>query len=212
MDAKANILNAARIVFARFGYRRTSMAMVAEEAQLSRQAIYHHFPSKEVLFAGLVEQLQQAALDAAKLVQTSTELSSLPLTLFRTLHAYHTSLVSSVSGSEFAAELVEESARHCSEIVSAHAKRLEVLLKAAARDAVKQGSFELVQGTTIDEFIGLLLVASKGVKLANVNAGERAHEQALKKMVFVICAGVRPEGSIASAKSAFDYKGRRIAR
>ncbi|MEQ1752617.1 MAG: helix-turn-helix domain-containing protein [Micropepsaceae bacterium] len=212
MDAKANILNAARLVFARFGYRRTSMAMVAEEAQLSRQAIYHHFPSKEALFAGLVGQLQQAALDAVKLVQSSIEGRSLPETLFRSLNAYHKSLASSVSGSEFAAELFDESARHCSAIVSAHAKRLEVLLKAIVRDAIKKGSFGLAPGTTDEEFIGLLLVASKGVKLANVNAGARAHELALKKMVFVICAGVGAEGSAETAKPVFEVKMRRVAK
>ena len=66
MEPRDGILRAAQIVFARHGFRQTSMAMVAEEARLTRQALYHHFESKEALFAALVDLLQEQALAAAK--------------------------------------------------------------------------------------------------------------------------------------------------
>lgn len=51
--------------FARYGYRRASMDQVAEAAGLTRQAVYHHFQSKEALFRAAVEALHDGALEAA---------------------------------------------------------------------------------------------------------------------------------------------------
>ena len=41
---------AAGNIFARSGYRRASMSQIAEKAGLTRQALYHHYASKEALF------------------------------------------------------------------------------------------------------------------------------------------------------------------
>lgn len=48
-------------VFAQFGYRRASMDQVAEEAGLTRQALYHYFKSKADLFRASVEALHEGA-------------------------------------------------------------------------------------------------------------------------------------------------------
>jgi AcrR family transcriptional regulator len=58
-------LDAAMETFARYGYRRASMDQVAEAADLTRQALYHHFESKEALFRAVVEALHDGALQAA---------------------------------------------------------------------------------------------------------------------------------------------------
>jgi AcrR family transcriptional regulator len=47
------ILDAAMRVFRRHGFRRSSIEQTAEEAGLTRQALYHHFPSKEALFRAI---------------------------------------------------------------------------------------------------------------------------------------------------------------
>ncbi len=51
-------------VFAQFGYRRASMDQVAEEAGLTRQALYHYFRSKADLFRASVEALHEGAHEA----------------------------------------------------------------------------------------------------------------------------------------------------
>ena len=51
-------------VFAQFGFRRASMDEVAREAGLTRQAVYHHFKSKEALFRAAVEALHKGAYEA----------------------------------------------------------------------------------------------------------------------------------------------------
>lgn len=53
---KRQLLEAALGVFARHGYRKTSMDDVAHAAGVSRQGLYLHFPTKEDLFRAAVEQ------------------------------------------------------------------------------------------------------------------------------------------------------------
>ena len=53
------ILDAAMRVFRRHGFRRSSIEQAAEEAGLTRQALYHHFSSKEALFRAVIERLYE---------------------------------------------------------------------------------------------------------------------------------------------------------
>lgn len=64
MGSSDRILSAAGNVFARFGFRRASMGQIADEAGLTRQALYHHYPSKEALFRAVVEELHEQAYEA----------------------------------------------------------------------------------------------------------------------------------------------------
>ncbi|KUL34196.1 TetR family transcriptional regulator [Streptomyces sp. NRRL F-4489] len=54
-ERRAAILEAAMELIAERGYRRTSLAAVAERAGLSQQGLLHHFPTKELLLIGVLE-------------------------------------------------------------------------------------------------------------------------------------------------------------
>jgi AcrR family transcriptional regulator len=64
MKARTRILDAAMLVFRRHGFRRSSIEQAADAAGLTRQALYHHFKSKEALFRAVIEQLHENALAA----------------------------------------------------------------------------------------------------------------------------------------------------
>ena len=65
-DARqAAVLDAAVGVFARYGYRKTSMDEVARAAGVSRQGLYLQFANKEELFRKTVEHLLNSHLKAA---------------------------------------------------------------------------------------------------------------------------------------------------
>src|SRR5690349_20267136 len=66
------LLEAAFGVFARYGYRKTSMDEVARAAQISRQGLYLHFANKEDLFRAMLKQAIDTSL-AAALRALSTE-------------------------------------------------------------------------------------------------------------------------------------------
>ena len=64
MSPRTRILDAAMLVFRRQGFRRSSIEQAAEAAGLTRQALYHHFKSKEALFRAVIERLHEDALAA----------------------------------------------------------------------------------------------------------------------------------------------------
>jgi len=64
MKPQDRILDAATLVFRRHGFRRSSIEQAAEAAGLSRQALYHHFSSKEALFRAVIERLHESTLAA----------------------------------------------------------------------------------------------------------------------------------------------------
>ena len=75
-DRRGHVLDVAMGVFARFGFRKTSMEEVARASHLSRQGLYLHFATKEQLFHAAVRHALETGLEAA-VAQLKDE--SLPL-------------------------------------------------------------------------------------------------------------------------------------
>ncbi|WP_298281133.1 TetR family transcriptional regulator, partial [uncultured Bradyrhizobium sp.] len=73
MGPKDRILDATMLVFRRHGFRRSSIEQVAEAAGLTRQALYHHFESKEALFRAVIERVHEAAIAAEDAAVTEAE-------------------------------------------------------------------------------------------------------------------------------------------
>ncbi|MFD7920474.1 TetR/AcrR family transcriptional regulator [Streptomyces sp. NPDC059740] len=59
------IVEAALELIAERGYRGTSLAAVAERAGLTQQGLLHHFPNKEMLLVGVLEERDRWDLAAA---------------------------------------------------------------------------------------------------------------------------------------------------
>ena len=53
-DKKADILKHAALVFARYGYAAASISTISSSVGISKSAIYHHFDSKEDIYAEIV--------------------------------------------------------------------------------------------------------------------------------------------------------------
>jgi AcrR family transcriptional regulator len=67
-NTRQRILEAALERFARDGYHDTSMADIVRQSKTSKGGIYFHFPSKEDIFLGLVDEfanILEKRLDAA---------------------------------------------------------------------------------------------------------------------------------------------------
>ncbi len=61
---RAQLLDVARRVFGRDGYRGASMEAIAEAAGVTKPVLYQHFPSKHALYASLMElELGQLTTD-----------------------------------------------------------------------------------------------------------------------------------------------------
>src|SRR5260370_37678991 len=70
MDGKesaraAHVLETALTVFARHGFRKTSMEDIAKAAGISRQGIYLHFKNKDEIFSAAIQKALDDGLRAA---------------------------------------------------------------------------------------------------------------------------------------------------
>ncbi|MGZ3317719.1 MAG: TetR/AcrR family transcriptional regulator [Isosphaeraceae bacterium] len=61
-ERRAQILDAAREIFALRGFETAKIADVAERCGISHGLLYHYFPTKESLFAAIVERSMTAGL------------------------------------------------------------------------------------------------------------------------------------------------------
>ncbi|WP_423460337.1 TetR/AcrR family transcriptional regulator [Ottowia sp. VDI28] len=78
LDSRENqLLAIARTLFARHGYDRTSLRDIAEEAKITKAALYYYFPNKDALFERVVLESLQSLYDetsaAVARAQTPTE-------------------------------------------------------------------------------------------------------------------------------------------
>ncbi|QWP75395.1 TetR/AcrR family transcriptional regulator [Lysobacter sp. K5869] len=64
---RAAILEAAAAEFRQAGYEATSMDRIAASAGVSKRTVYNHFPSKEVLFAQILQQLWERSRESPEL-------------------------------------------------------------------------------------------------------------------------------------------------
>lgn len=64
---RAAILEAAVAEFRQAGYDATSMDRIAASAGVSKRTVYNHFPSKEELFAQILQQLWERSLASPEL-------------------------------------------------------------------------------------------------------------------------------------------------
>jgi AcrR family transcriptional regulator len=110
MTSRDRILDAAMLVFRRHGFRRSSIEQAAEAAGLSRQALYHHFDSKQALFRAVIERLHQNALVAEMAAADAVEKAggSLADVLVAQVTARLTRLIASLDGSPHVEELFSE--------------------------------------------------------------------------------------------------------
>lgn len=164
-ETTIRILQAALEVFGDYGYRQANMTLVAEAAGLSRQALYMYFTTKEELFAGMVNYLQEQsienALQAAQVAEAVGPTAVFNALLWGRYGYFAEHLYARTHG----AELVAESNRQCGERNSAATRRFQAILLATVEREVSQGRITLARsGLSASEFADLLLRAAYGLK------------------------------------------------
>jgi len=123
MTPRDRIIDAAMHVFRRHGFRRSSIEQAAEAAGLTRQALYHHFDSKEALFRAVIERLYQDALVAETAAAEAKENDGGGLAdiLVAQIAARVTHLIASLDGSPHVEELFSEHLGQCRDLYQKYA-------------------------------------------------------------------------------------------
>lgn len=157
-DVTERVLHAAQVVFARYGFQRTSMADVAAEAKVARATLYLRFRDKRALFEGLAEWLVDQALLAAEAAWSEgagltanleRTILAKDLPLWRLLHAPH--------GSELLALNADLTRRHVERLDHGFAALL-------SRRAGEQAGLDLSAFDGASGFGSFLATAAAGLK------------------------------------------------
>jgi AcrR family transcriptional regulator len=193
MGSPDRILSAAENIFARFGYRRASMSQIAEEAGLTRQALYHHYAGKEALFRAVVEQLHELAYEAEAAAGLEQEQAGAGLAdiLAAQIGARFRYLLECVEESPQAEELLSEHQLQTRDLYQSFVEHnAELRAETIDRVCARQGIC-LQQGMTPRELARCIQLAIRGLNDLRLDASV-LHE--LDRMVRLLVAG-----AIASA-------------
>jgi AcrR family transcriptional regulator len=168
MKARARILDAATLVFRRHGFRRSSIEQAAEAAGLTRQALYHHFKSKEALFRAVIEQLHESALAAEIAAANGAEKAggSLADILVAQVTGRLMQLIGSFDGSPHIEELFSEHLIHARDLYQNYAGLYGEQVVATIERVCRKKRLVLTKGVTPHDFARCIEIAVNGTKSA----------------------------------------------
>lgn len=203
MGPKTRILDATMLVFRRHGFRRSSIEQVAEAAGLTRQALYHHFESKEALFRAVIERVHESAIAAEEIAVAEAETAggNLGDILAAGMTARMSTMIASLDGSPHLEELYSEHLVHARDLYQTYAARYAERMVATITKIARRQQLELPQGLSPAEFARLVemsMYASKSQYPAMQPSDAFLRDMAI--MVRTLCAGALPKSSPKSAK------------
>jgi AcrR family transcriptional regulator len=172
MQAKAppqdRILDAAMRVFRRHGFRRSSIEQAAEEASLTRQALYHHFASKEALFRAVIERLYEQGLAAEIAAAKAAEEAGLELTdiLVAEIGARMQTMFASLEGSPHTEELFSEHLAQARDLYQSYSTRFADEIATTIARVCRKRKLTLASGITVRELARCVEMAIHGTKSA----------------------------------------------
>lgn len=160
---RERILRAAFERFAHYGFRRTSMEDIAEQAGVSRAALYLQFRNKEEIFRTLSQDLHDAALaQAAAALDADRPLDE---RLCAAVEAKSLRFLEIAQGSPHGSELMDESNRICGDLPAKSQKRFQEILTRAFRRAARTGEVDFARiGLTATDTADLFASAVAGLK------------------------------------------------
>ncbi|MBH5401373.1 TetR/AcrR family transcriptional regulator [Bradyrhizobium sp. CNPSo 4010] len=172
MQAKAppqdRILDAALRVFRRHGFRRSSIEQAAEEAGLTRQALYHHFASKEALFRAVLERIYEQGLAAEIAAAKAAEEAGLELAdiLVAEIGARMQSLLASLKDSPHTEELFSEHLAQARDLYQSYSNRFADEIATTIARVCRKRKLTLESGVSVSELARCVEMAIHGTKSA----------------------------------------------
>jgi AcrR family transcriptional regulator len=162
------ILDAAMRVFRRHGFRRSSIEQTAEEAGLTRQALYHHFSSKEALFRGAIERLYEQALAAEAAAAKAAEEADRDLAdvIVAEIGARLGVLFAALEGSPHLEELFSEHLAQARDLYQTYSTRFGDEVAATIARVCRSRNLKLIGGVTVKELARCVEMAIHGTKSA----------------------------------------------
>jgi AcrR family transcriptional regulator len=169
MKPRDRILGAAMQVFRRHGFQRSSIEQTAEAAGLTRQALYHHFESKQALFRAVIEHVHECALAAELAATAAAEKAGKGLAdiLIAGLTARMKEFIASFDGSPHVEEIFSEHLLQARDLYQKYAAGYAAQLTATIERVCRKQKLSLVRGISSSELARCVEMAMNGAKSAN---------------------------------------------
>ena len=193
------------LVFRRHGFRRSSIEQVAEAAGLTRQALYHHFESKEALFRAVIERVHETAIAAEDAAISEAEKAGCGLAdiLAAGMTARMRAFIASFDGSPHIEELYSEHLVHGHDLYQKYSALYVERLVATIARIVRKQKLALPQGLSPAEFARLVEMAVHGSKSQHpAMQPVDAFLKDMAMMVRTLCAGAVPKSQKLAANKA----------
>lgn len=186
---RARLLAAALAVFARYGFRRASMADIAAEAGVSRPALYLQFRSKRDMLRSLAERMRASAIAGA--TEAWRPGASFAENLELTIRGKEADLFPLLHASPHGAEILTADAALTAAIAADLDQSFRALIARRAREAATAGEIDLacLDGDA-DAFAAV--VASAAKTLVNEANSEANFLEGVRRLARLAAAGVRP--------------------
>ena len=165
------VYDAASVVFAQYGFRRTTMNDIAKSAGISRPALYLMFENKEDLFQGLAaHRLDQAINSALSVLQGSGKIAD---RFLESLLVFEQIFYEPIADSPHGSELMDISLSLASEIMTKKLARFHAALTKSLSEAEARGQITFARTPMKPRaFVELLFTALNGVKKRALNTAE----------------------------------------
>jgi AcrR family transcriptional regulator len=172
MTSRERILDSAAKVFGQYGYRLASMELVAQECGLTRQALYHHFDSKEALFRAVVEAVHEGVLEASRAAALREERDGKGLAdiMVAQLEARYRYLLDQLKGSAHAEELLSEHQRQAGDLSQSFIEQKFGLIVGTIERVCAAGTATLRNGLTPVELARCVELAAHGFDIQKADA------------------------------------------
>lgn len=207
MSPRDRILEAAMTVFRRHGFRRSSIEETAEAAGLTRQALYHHFKSKEALFRAVIERVHDGALAAGAAAAERMEDAGGTLAdiVIAQVAARLKAFVASFDGSPHVEELFSEHLIHARDLYQHYAALHDAQVAATIERNIRRQKLALAPGITAAKLARYVELAVTGTKSAYpsmrpADAFLRDAEAMLRTLIAGAIAPPKPKKQPPSAR------------
>ena len=192
-------------VFRRHGFRRSSIEQAADEAGLTRQALYHHFSSKEALFRAALERLYEQALTAETAAARTAEEAGASLAdiLIAEIGARLGTLFAALEGSPHLEELFSEHLAQARDLYQTYAVRFGAEVAATIARVCRARRLKLATGISVEELARCVEMAIHGTKSAYpaMQPADAFMKQLAVMLRMLIAGAIAPQAGPMAKKS-----------
>lgn len=184
-DTQNIVLRAALTRFSSYGFKRTSMEDIAQEAGVSRPTLYAYFKHKEAILQRVSEGIHESVLN-----DIDTHLKSeqpLEQRLEKCFWAWTQPFMEILFGSPHGAELIGASSAMASDVSARAFEGFLLVLASTLDEAQKGGKLDLgTMNLDAEKAAEFLVLSLNGLSTGEAN--ERAYKKRLRTLVSVFLA------------------------